>query len=67
MLLPLAAALAHYLENLSQYLILRRYQAQHARAGALVVFSAIMTVVKILLFFASLLLIIAGMLKLLFE
>ena len=66
-LIPLAAALADYLENISQYLILRRYQAQQRRAGALVFFSVTMTALKILLFIASLLLIIAGLLKLTFE
>lgn len=65
--LPLAAALAHYLENLSLRLALRRYQTRQARAFALVLFAATMTAVKNLLFFASLLIIIAGLLKLIFE
>ena len=66
-LLPLAAALAHYLENFSLNLILRRYQTRQTKAGVLVLFSATMTVFKNLLFFATLLLIIAGLLKLIFE
>ena len=66
-LLPLAAALAHYLESLSLYLILRRYQTRRARAGALVIFAAAMTALKILLWAVSLLIIIAGLLKLIFE
>jgi hypothetical protein len=66
-LLPLAAALADYLENISQYLILRRYQAQRAKASALVLFSVSMTALKILLFAVSFLIIIAGLLKLTFE
>jgi hypothetical protein len=66
-LLPLAAAVADYLENLCQLLILRRYQAKHTRANALVIFSVMMTAVKILLWLVSVLLIIAGLLKLAFE
>jgi hypothetical protein len=66
-LLPLAAALAHYLETLSLHLILRRYQRQRAKAGALVAFSVLMTAIKILLWLASVLLVIAGLLKLAFE
>lgn len=66
-LLPLAAALAHYLETISLSLILRRYQRQKTRAGALVIFSVLMTVIKILLWLASVLLVVAGLLKLAFE
>jgi hypothetical protein len=66
-LIPLAAALADYLENISIYLLLRRYETQHKRATALVVFAALMTVIKLLLFLASVLIIIAGLLKLAFE
>lgn len=65
-LIPLAAALADYLENITTYFVLRRYETQHARAGALVVFSVMMTAVKILLFVVSILLIIAGLLRLAF-
>ncbi len=66
-LLPVAAALADYLENAAQLLILRRYQAERARAGALVIFSVLMTVIKILLLLVSVLLIVAGLLKLALE
>lgn len=66
-LLPLVAAVAHYLETLSLSLILRRYQTQQARASALVIFSVVMTAIKILLWLASVLLVIAGLLKLAFE
>lgn len=66
-LLPLGAALADYLENISQLLILRRHRARKARSGALVIFSVLMTAIKILLLLVSLLLIIAGLLKLAFE
>ncbi len=66
-LLPLAAALADYLENLSLYFVLRRYQTGHTRMSALVAFSAVMTALKLLLLLASLLLIVAGLLKLAFE
>lgn len=66
-LLPLAAALADYLENISQYLILRRYQTRRAKTSALVFFSVAMTALKILLFVVSFLIIIAGLLKLTFE
>jgi hypothetical protein len=66
-LIPLAAAVADYLENISLYLSLRRYETQHTKAPALVVFSMLMTVVKTLLFLASVLIIIAGLLKLAFE
>jgi hypothetical protein len=66
-LIPLGQALFDSLENISQYLILRRYQAGRARADALVRFSATMTALKLLLWVASLLIIIAGLLKLAFE
>lgn len=66
-LIPLAAALADYLENISMYLLLRRYQTNHTKATALVVFAVLMTAIKILLFIASVLIIIAGLLKLTFE
>ena len=66
-LLPLVAALADYLENISLYVILRRYQTQHARAGALVLFATTMTAIKILLWVASILIILAGLLKLALE
>ena len=66
-LIPLAAALADYLENISIYLLLRRYETQHTKATALVVFSMLMTIIKILLLLASVLIIIAGLLKLVFE
>ncbi|HEX8492963.1 MAG TPA: hypothetical protein VF658_08995 [Pyrinomonadaceae bacterium] len=66
-LIPLTGALADYLENISQYFILRRYQTRQAKSSALVFFSMLMTAVKILLFAASLLIIIAGLLKLIFE
>ncbi|MBD0327483.1 MAG: hypothetical protein ICV68_13685, partial [Pyrinomonadaceae bacterium] len=66
-LLPLAAAVADYLENLIQLLILRRYQAGRTRASALVIFSVMMTAIKILLWLVSVLLIIAGLLKLALE
>lgn len=66
-LIPLAAALADYLENITMYIVLRRYETGKARAGALVIFSVTMTALKILLFVVSILLIIAGLLKLIFE
>jgi hypothetical protein len=66
-LIPLAAALADYLENLCLYVALRRYQRGRVRAAALVFFSVLMTAFKILLCIASLLIIIAGLLKLAFE
>jgi hypothetical protein len=66
-LIPLAAALSDYLENLSLILILRRYQTEHQRANALVFFSVVMTAIKILLWVASLLIIFAGLLRLAFE
>jgi phosphatidylserine synthase len=49
------------------YLILRRYQNGRRKAPALAVFSASMTALKILLWAASHLIIIAGLLKLAFE
>jgi hypothetical protein len=66
-LIPLGQALADYLENLSMYLVLRRYQNGRRKSPALVIFSASMTAVKLLLWAASLLIIIAGLLKLAFE
>lgn len=66
-LIPLAAAVADYLENAGIYLLLRRYQTRHTKSTALVVFSVLMTIIKILLFIASVLIIVAGLLKLAFE
>ncbi len=66
-LIPLCAALANYIEDICMYLILRRYETGRARSRALVIFSASMTVIKSLLFIASLLIIVAGLLKLAFE
>lgn len=66
-LIPLCAALADYLENISTYLLLRRYQTGRTKAPALVLFAALMTAVKILLFIAAVLIIIAGLLKLAVE
>lgn len=66
-LIPLAAAISACLENLSLYLLLHRYQDGHTKAPALVFLSALMTAIKILLWVASLLIIIAGLLKLAFE
>lgn len=66
-LIPLAAAIADYLENICLYLALRRSQAGGTRSTALVILSVVMTVFKILLWSASLLIIIAGLLKLAFE
>lgn len=64
---PLLAAIFDYLENLSLYLVLRRYQTKRERAGGLAVLSATMTILKILFWVASLLIIVAGLLKLAFE
>jgi hypothetical protein len=66
-LLPLMAALADYLEDISLYKILRRYQAQRAKQTALVYFSVMMTIIKFLLLGLSILIIVAGLLKLAFE
>jgi hypothetical protein len=66
-LIPLGQAVADYLENISLYLVLRRYQNGRAKAPALVIFSASMTALKLLLWAASHLIIIAGLLKLIFE
>ena len=66
-LIPLGAALANYIEDICMYLILRRYETGRARTVALVIFSASMTIIKSLLFIASVLIIVAGLLKLAFE
>jgi hypothetical protein len=66
-LIPFGAALANYLEDTCLYLILRRYETGRRQARALAVFAASMTVVKNLLFIASLLMIVAGLLKLTLE
>lgn len=66
-LIPLAATLSACLANLSLYLLLRRYQTAHTKAPALVFFATAMTALKILLWVASLLIIIAGILKRVFE
>lgn len=67
-LIPLLAALFDYLENVSIYFILRRHQMGRARAAtALVYFSSLMTALKITLSVASVLIIIAGLLRLILE
>ena len=66
-LIPLTAAVAACLANLSLYLLLRRYQTARTKAPALVFFAAAMTAIKILLWVASLLVIIAGLVRFIFE
>lgn len=63
-LIPLAAALADYLENITLLLVLRRYQTQRTKANGLVILSATMTVIKILLLGVSILIIIGGLIRL---